>query len=115
MPRRVHLDEVEFRALWLAGVPLRDIASRLNVGADTLGGVRRRLGLPARTAATRPRPRASAIDDPTPEEIATRAAEVRARWDEETRERRRVGRVEGEGPVTVPESVFDASDEDAWE
>lgn len=115
MPRKINLDERAFRALWEAGVPLRDIATRLNVGADTLGGVRRRLGLPARTATTRPRPRANAIDDPTPAEIAVRAAEVRARWDDETRERRRVGRTADEGLTAVPESVFDDIDEDAWE
>ena len=115
MPRRINLDEGAFRALWLAGMPLRDIASRLNVGADTLGGVRRRLGLPARTATTRPRPRANTIDDPTPAEIAARAAEVRARWDDETRERRRVGRTDDGGPIAVPESVFDHVDEDSWE
>jgi len=111
MPRKIRLDEGEFRALWLAGVPLRDISSRLNIGADTLGSVRRRLGLPPRTAATRPRPRAATIDDPTPEQIATRAAEVRARWDEETREKRLVCRPREDcGPV-LPESVFAVDEE----
>lgn len=116
MPRRVYIDEEKFRALWLAGVPLRDIASELNVGADTLGGARRRLGLPARTAAARPPPRDAEPDDPTPAEIAARAAEVRARWDDETRERRRVGRSVESSTDTLPDSIFDVGpDEDYLE
>lgn len=112
MPRRVDVDVPLFRKLWLAGVPMRVIASRLGVGADTLGGMRRRLGLPARTATTRPPPRLGEASDPSPEEIAERAAEVRARWDDETRKRRLVGHSDSDERNSVPDSLFDGYDDD---
>lgn len=114
MPRRIDLDEAAFRDLWLAGVPLREISARFNLGADTLGGVRRRLRLPPRTAETRPKARANAIDDPTPDQIAERAAEVRARWDEATRIKRRGG-LEDHGGETMPDAIFDEPIEDPME
>lgn len=109
MPRRLTVDVDRFRALWEAGVPLRDIAEELNVGADSLGGLRRKLGLKPRTAADRPPPRPHR--DPTPEEIALRAAAIQLRWDDETRERRRTGDGAKRRPDCYPESMFSATDD----
>lgn len=82
------------RRLWLSGVPCHQIAGSLGITYSTL---RARLSdqlkdLPrrGRGAGGGHQPREPA--DPTPEQIAERAAAVRQSWSEEERELRWVGR-----------------------
>lgn len=65
------------------------ISAELGIATDTLNRVRVSLGLPARTPRTRAKP-TEPYRDPTPAEIAQRAAEIRAKWTPEMEERRRV-------------------------
>lgn len=104
------IPEQRFRELWHAGVSLRAIADELGISQDHVAVTRRRLGLPPRygSFAAATRAKAEPIIDPTPAEIAERAAAVRARWDERTREARRVTKTAGayEFPVYRTEEVF---------
>lgn len=80
MPRALKLtadQEATFRRLWTSGVPVADIANELKWTADTVTIARKRLGLPPRNARTRAKcRRPDEYRDPTPEEIAERAAEM---------------------------------------
>jgi hypothetical protein len=92
MPGGRDVPEQRFRELWAAGVSLRAIADELGITQDNVSAIRRRLGLPPRygSFAAATRAKVEPIIDPTPEEIAERSAAVRAKWDERTRELRRV-------------------------
>jgi hypothetical protein len=74
--------------LWAAGLPEREISEALGIRVGSFYIVKNRYKLPERPRAL---PVASACDDPTPEEIAERAAEQRAKWSPEEEERRQVG------------------------
>jgi len=72
--------------LWAAGLPEREISEALGIRVGSFYIVKNRYKLPERPRAL---PVASACDDPTPEEIAERAAEQRAKWNPEEEARRR--------------------------
>lgn len=81
MPPKITLsgdDEEKFRRLWAAGEPVSRICISFGLSHDAANIVRKRLGLPARTARTRAARRAP-ISDPTPEEIEAACAELRAK------------------------------------
>lgn len=63
-------------ALWHTSLHTDEIAKKLNISVNALQDFARRNKLPARSHV--PRRAKSKIVDPTPEEIAERAAEVRA-------------------------------------
>jgi hypothetical protein len=91
--RGKRLNEIDVPALfrlWASGMPEREICQRLGVRPGSFYVLKDRMKLPAR-------PKAEGGDDfaaaepPTPEEIAERAAAIRAKWPPEEEERRRVG------------------------
>jgi hypothetical protein len=85
------MDRELFAELWLAGASVPEMAARLGCRQPAIYSLRVQFGLPRR-------PRVPCTDkDPTPDEIAERSAEVRARWSEEERERRGIGKVEAWG------------------
>ena len=76
------------RAAWASGSAMVEITTALGITKDQLIRLRGVLQLPLRLdRAARARPAPST--DPTPAEIAERAAAVRAAWDARTEEARR--------------------------
>ena len=72
--------------MWLAGASVLEIAARLGCQPSAIYKLRLELGLSRRKTLR------AAKADPTPEEIASRAAEVRAKWSDDELQRRAVGR-----------------------
>ncbi len=102
MPRLVVLtdeQEKQFRQMWRSRVSVAEIAARLGLTKNGVNVIRHRLRLSRRTSATRAK--TEPYRDPTPEEIAQRAAEERARHlaarlaEPEGRMYRRIGEVGG--------------------
>lgn len=89
MAGRIVVDEVKFKRLWLSDMSVARISAELRISTDSLNRVRVRLNLPPRTPRTRAKP-SEPYRDPTPEEIAERAAAVRATWTPDIEEKRRV-------------------------
>lgn len=90
---RLTIDVPKLFELWASGASQYEISQTLGIRPGTFWQVRNRYALPKRKPA---RPvSASKEPDPTPEEIAERAAAVRASWSEEEAERRAVGRLRG--------------------
>jgi len=92
---RVKLTEAQVdlaRRLWREGLYVHEIARRLGVGVDVLIARRRDqlADLPSRKRG--PRRGCKPTVDPTPEEIAERAAAIRATWTDADREDRWLGR-----------------------
>lgn len=73
--------------LWSSGETVSDIALALGISQTFLYRLKDRYGLPSRQRGGV----AFTIVDPSPEEIAERAAVERSRWSEEERQRRMVG------------------------
>jgi hypothetical protein len=93
------MDEAKLKTLWAdQRHTLGQICYRLGrrTEADVLAAAKR-LGLPERLGPRHDRQ----PDDPTPEEIAERAAEVRSWWDEKTRAMRSVAKPPR--PVEAPQ------------
>lgn len=89
-------DRELFAEMWFAGASVPEMAARLGCQPPAIYRLRIQYGLPNRP------PVRSSKKDPTTSEIEERAAEVRARWSDEERERRAVGRVSGWGvPVAT--------------
>jgi hypothetical protein len=88
--RIVDFDVPTLFRLWAEGVSEREICLELGIRHGSFYIVKDRHKLPPRARAAMPVGRG---DDelPTPEEIAERAAAVRAAWSPEEEERRRVG------------------------
>jgi len=90
---RVTVDVPKLFEMWAAGASQYEISQSLGIRPGTFWQVRRRYALPKRQPA---RPIAASKEpDPTPEEIAERAALVRAGWSEEETDRRAIGRLRG--------------------
>lgn len=110
MPKHPPIPEMRFRELWLAGVSLRGIADELGISQDHASATRRRLGLPPRygSFAAASRAKVEPIIDPTPAEILERTAAIQSRWDERTREARRVTKTAGayKFPTYSTDEVF---------
>jgi len=69
-----HIDIGELRALWLQGLHIKQIAERLKTTPQVVYNLKDKHKLPAR-----PRVCVEHLEDPTPEEIEERKAEIRAR------------------------------------
>jgi hypothetical protein len=104
--RGKRLNEIDVPALfrlWASGMPEREICQRLGVRPGSFYVIKDRMKLP-------PRPKAAGaeefteVEPPTPEEIAERAAAIRAKWPPEEEERRRVG---GRHSVRLRQYEFD--------
>lgn len=94
-----NVNEKEFAADWLSGMPLMWLAEKHGVSRDTATSIRDRLGLPKRhDRKKRYKPPRQA--DPTPSIIRARCKKIRDGWSEATESERRVQkRVEW----TIPE------------
>ena len=68
------MDKEELRSMWMAGVPVHEIARHFRVSKSTVTSARRRLKIPDRPNKYRQRD-----VDPTPDEIVERARECRER------------------------------------
>lgn len=64
----------ELWQMWVGGVPTRDIAAHFGVSLQRVYHLKRKHKLPVRSSVCDPK-----VADPTPEEIRTRAREVRRR------------------------------------
>lgn len=84
--RTTKLVLLDVLTLWHTNLPTEEIAKKLNVTQAALQDYGRRNKLPRRTHVPRRSPN-TRIVDPTPEEIAERAAECRARRTETENER----------------------------
>ena len=87
---RLTVDVPKLFELWAAGASQYEISLALGIRPGTFWQIRNRYALPRRAPAKPAK--ASHEPDPTPEELAQRCAEVRARWSDEETKRRRVGR-----------------------
>ena len=100
--------QTTLRAAWASGSAMVEITTALGITKDQLIRLRGVLQLPLRldrSARARPAPSA----DPTPAEIAERAAAVRATWDARTEEARRVYRAAPLETRVVSGRAFDAA------
>lgn len=82
-----HLDAKKVFELWHSDLRNDEVAVALGVSRNYLAKVRSRYGLPKR-------PDERGVheeDNPTPEQIAERAAEIRSRWSESEHRLRQVG------------------------
>lgn len=95
MRREVDVDVSEIFRLWGSDLRNDEVAIALGLTRGQMWSLSRRLKLPQRPDHLRAWTEQTGRqqDDPTPEEIAERAAEVRAGWDDATRATRTVGRV----------------------
>lgn len=100
---RIEVDVPKLFRLWGTGVRQFEICQELGIRPGTFWQVRQRYALPPRENAKPARSRHE--PPPTPEEIAERAAAVRAGWSAEETERRRVG--SAVAPVRLRHYVFD--------
>lgn len=90
-------DEKEFARLWESELTLAEICEQLGITGGSLWALQKKHGLPARG---RPRDTQRRPDDPTPEQIAERAAECRAKRSKEERARmEKIDRVDYEIPA----------------
>jgi hypothetical protein len=71
----VQIAEAEFRRLWAAGASRQDLAERYRCSVSWIDNYRMELALPARNRANPQE--CYSENDPTPEEIAERARELR--------------------------------------
>lgn len=99
----VKVDVPKLFEMWAAGASRYEICTMLGIRPGAFQHIRRRYALPKRNKGRVAR--GPMEPDPTPEELAARCAEVRAKWSAEETERRAVGRcVE---PVRLRSYSFD--------
>lgn len=87
---RVDVNVPELFRLWSTTISNEELARAIGIARSTLDIIRMRYGLPKRRLERR-RPSELAEFNPTPEEIAERAAQIRAEWPEGEAERRMSG------------------------
>jgi len=87
---KVNIDVPELFRLWTGGTPQHEICERLGIRPGSLWKIRERYKLPPREKIIPQCDRDD--DDPSPEEIADRAATIRMKWTPQEAERRIVGR-----------------------
>lgn len=75
-------------SLWHTEIENRELAAKLGIAQSRLWEIRHRYGLPPR----RHERKGVGTDDPTPEEIEERCAEIRSRWTPQEEALRLVGR-----------------------
>jgi len=92
--REVEIDVAEVFRLWASDLKNDEIADQIGITRGQMWSLSRRLKLPQRPDHLRAWTENSGRqkDDPTPEQIAERAAEIRQGWDAATRENRAVCR-----------------------
>lgn len=88
---RAAIDVPRLFELWNTQISNTDICVAIGVSRSTLDVLRMRYKLPRRLHLKK-QPTEACESDPTPEEIESRAAQVRAGWSEEEEQRRIVGR-----------------------
>lgn len=99
--------QTTLRAAWASGSAMVEITSALGITKDQLIRLRNVLRLPLRldrAARARPEP----MRDPTPAEIAERAAAIRAGWDARTEEARRVCKASPVEAMVISSERFSA-------
>lgn len=87
---RLKFTTPELFRLWHSELTNEELCRKLQVARSTLDSLRMRYGLPRRRW-ERKSPQDYIENNPTPDEIAARAAEIRAGWPEGEEERRMVG------------------------
>lgn len=108
MSRRINVDVKELFRLWHTTMRNDQLAAALGVTRGNLASLRDRFGLPVRDFALRaPMGNASHKPDPTEDEIAERAAQVRMSWSREEEERRWC---HGRRGVTVQQFAYNGRD-----
>lgn len=105
MPKK-EVDVPALFRLWAEGVRQCDICTALGIPTGSFHAIRQRYALPVR--ACDKQLDFTETEPPTPEEIAERAAVVRAGWSDEERERRIVGR--SRSPVRLRSYSFNHRD-----
>lgn len=98
------IDLATFREDWFANLPLAAICERWTVSKDQVTRLRLRWGLPPRID-RRDRHKPAQFADPTEDEIASRAAAVRATWDADVERKRLVGAKKPAPPRVIPLSA----------
>lgn len=86
--RKITYDEAAIRKLWEEGLPQHDICIQLGIKTGTFWHIKKLIGLPRRES---DRVRSTTFywgADPSPEEIAERAAAERAKWTPQERAKR---------------------------
>jgi hypothetical protein len=73
-------------SLWNTDIENRALAEKLGIANSRLWEIKKRYGLPSRK-----RRHQLETDDPTPEEIAERSAEIRSKWTASEESLRRAG------------------------
>lgn len=101
--RNSKIDTMLLWKLWHNGTSADEICTQLGISHTRLLGLAKRFNLRDAEKIRRPRTGKPVID-PTPEELAQRAAVVRASWTPEERERRRLGG--GRLPVEIKSFSF---------
>ena len=86
----ITIDIQKLFALWAGNLGTMQIAAEMGLTKNQVWSAARRLGLPTRPRSGSDRDQR---ENPTPEEIAKRAAEVRAGWPHGEAEKRMVGRL----------------------
>jgi hypothetical protein len=87
-------------SLWNTDIENRALAEKLGIANSRLWEIKKRYGLPSRK-----RRHQTETDDPTPEEIAERSAQIRAKWTDSEESLRRAGTGESWRPPSY--STFD--------
>lgn len=100
---RMSFNAADLYRLWYSPITNAELCRALNVGRSSLDVLRVRYKL-ARRPFERNNPKFKNDNVPTAEEIAARAAEVRAGWSEEERERRLAAT--GRRPWSMPAYSF---------
>ncbi len=98
------IDLATFSADWNANLPLAVICDRWTVSKDQVSRLRLRWNLQPRTD-RRSRHKPAQSIDPTEDEIAVRAAAVRATWGSEIERKRLVGARKPTPPRVIPLSA----------
>lgn len=90
--QKLKVDVVELFRLWRSPLRNDELADALGCPRGSLHYLAARYKLPKRTPEKWAKRTGAKRDLPTPQEIADRAAAIRATWSEEEKERRMVGK-----------------------
>ena len=105
------IDVATFRSDWAANLMIVDICNKHNLTKDQVLRLRVLWQLPPRLDHTA-RARPQRYVDPTPNEVAKRAAAIREKWNADTEHRRRVNKTD---PYTAPEIASPFGEEEEIE
>jgi hypothetical protein len=106
MKHNPRVDAAKLFALWHGQLPNLDVAKSLNISVYQLWVLGKRYGLPNRVHLMSAKKRGRKPEtDVVGKEYERRKAEVRAKWSDEEREKRRVG--PSARPWTMPAYAYD--------